>query len=213
MIVLHDTNFAGSRLLRKPGNPLLDPKENDVGAGSHLGLQIMVQNRCHHQAEGSRVVMIRKEILAVGMPRGSSVLLEGMKSGEVYVKIPHSNKLVNFNEKEVNVSEKPPAAFVNAKNFSVALECGEYVIFELHYHVGGPRNTLEFHALEKLEFGDFITSASINQSVVSWYFEDYRTYGKEAFIASHYGEARAKMFSVGQNALVEMIMHGDDRRF
>ncbi|KAF9028609.1 hypothetical protein BDP27DRAFT_1410263 [Rhodocollybia butyracea] len=200
-------------------------------AGAYLGLRVMVQNR--RQADG-KVVVIGNEILAVCTPRGADVLLEGMKPGETNVKIPSDLdnsqpliglkqayiKLENFNGKEV---KRTLPALIDGKACSVALSRGDYAIFSVHFRVGGPRITLDFQALEKIAHIQVpwlasdstppslspkdrkVTKAPMDHSLVASYFEDYRSHGEEAFITSHHGEARAKMISAGQDAVVSLL--------
>lgn len=128
--------------------------------------------------------------------------------------------LENFNGKEV---KRTLPALVDGKTCSVALSRGDYAIFSVHYRVGGPRITLDFQALEKIAHIQVpwlasdnappspspkdrkVTKAPMDHSLVASYFEDYRSHGEEAFIASHHGEARAKMISAGQNAVVKLL--------
>ncbi len=79
------------------------------GAGTYLALCILVQNRRQIQSQkpkspsdaqtsataedtSPQIIVTGNSILAIGTPRGSSVLLQGMKPGETHLKIDDPNK-------------------------------------------------------------------------------------------------------------------------
>lgn len=46
----------------------------------------------------------------------------------------------------------------------------------------------------------------IDQRMVAYWYKDYKEKGQNAYIASHYGEARANMIGAGNTALQQMMV-------
>ncbi|KAJ7756144.1 hypothetical protein B0H14DRAFT_2977911 [Mycena olivaceomarginata] len=103
---------------------------------------------------------------------------------------------------------------------AVLLNVGDHAMFIIDFRAGGPRITHDFEALELLEhvivpcipydskatapYGQLLPEAAdrdevcevrgrIDQGAVEAWYRDYKTKGEMAYIASHYGEARAQM--------------------
>ncbi|KAI0049594.1 hypothetical protein FA95DRAFT_1488915 [Auriscalpium vulgare] len=137
-------------------------------------------------------------------------------------------KLTHYNGKEVKSGERL-AALKDDKTTSVVLHQGDFVIFELQYRCGGPNISRDFEAWELLDH-IFVPSvpydpafsgpwsellpravekddsvcevrAKVSQELVDRWFADYKQKGQDAYIRSHYGEARAQMIAAGNNAL------------
>lgn len=47
--------------------------------------------------------------------------------------------------------------------------------------------------------------AKMDQNAIAAWYNDYKTKGEKAHIASHFGEARANMIGSGNDALAEML--------
>lgn len=103
-------------------------------------------------------------------------------------------------------------------------------MFSVEFRCGGPNITHDFQALELIEhilipfvpydpafsgpYSELLplaadrdevceVRAKINKDAVATWYRDYKTKGERAYIASHYGEARANMVSSGNQALAE----------
>jgi hypothetical protein len=114
----------------------------------------------------------------------------------------------------------------------VLLNVGDHAMFIIDFRAGGPRITHDFEALELLEhvivpcipydskatapYGQLLPEAAdrdevcevrgrIDQGAVEAWYRDYKTKGEMAYIASHYGEARAQMVGDGNRAMGEMM--------
>ncbi|KAK7016307.1 ubiquitin carboxyl-terminal hydrolase 18-like protein [Favolaschia claudopus] len=141
--------------------------------------------------------------------------------------------LTHFNGKALE-SKQPRScpAVKDATACAVLLNVGEYAQFEVEFRAGGPNVTHDFQALELLShmvvpcipydpnakgpFVEHLAQAAnrdevceirplIYQPAVDAWYKDYKTKGELAYIASHYGEARANLLGHGHNAIGEML--------
>ncbi|KAJ7261737.1 hypothetical protein B0H12DRAFT_1047890 [Mycena haematopus] len=155
---------------------------------------------------------------------GSGPLLGLAKVG---AEITHFN---GKSEKHIQIESCP--AVKDAAACAVLLNVGEYAIFHVEFRAGGPRVTHDFQVLELLQhiivpcipydpkasapYTELLPQAAdrdevcevravLDQGVVDAWYKDYKTKGERAYIASHYGEARAKMVGDGNNMLGEML--------
>jgi hypothetical protein len=114
----------------------------------------------------------------------------------------------------------------------VLLNVGEHALFNVKFRAGGPKVTLDFQALEFLAhvvvpcipydpaasapYTELLPRAAdrdevcevrapFDQGAVHRWYADYKNKGERAYIASHYGEARARMIGDGNNAIGEML--------
>ncbi|KAJ7170897.1 hypothetical protein C8R43DRAFT_1150448 [Mycena crocata] len=149
---------------------------------------------------------------------------------KVSAELTHFNgKSASTTLRPVKETENCPAV-KDAKTCAVLLNMGEYAQFTIQFRAGGPNVTHDFHALELLEhvivpavpynsnfagsYSELVPQAAerdevceirakIDHAVVDAWYKDYKTGGEQAYIASHYGEARAKMIGAGNQALAE----------
>ncbi|VDB90041.1 unnamed protein product [Peniophora sp. CBMAI 1063] len=122
--------------------------------------------------------------------------------------------ITHINGKGVDSKVKKHGSIMDESQCTVALKPTEHVCFNVQYRLGNPDRTLEFLAWDLLDnitfvvhrpfFGgkDYVRGqqsertyirAGVDQKEVRRWYADYRTKGQIAFIASHYGEERAKM--------------------
>jgi hypothetical protein len=113
---------------------------------------------------------------------------------------------------------------------AVLLNVGDHAMFTIEFRAGGPNVTHDFQVLELLAhvvvpavvydpgfagpYTELLPRAAdrgevcemqarIDQSAVEAWYRDYKTGGEHAYIASHYGDARAVMIGSGNRALAE----------
>ncbi|KAJ7096524.1 hypothetical protein B0H15DRAFT_825547 [Mycena belliarum] len=142
-----------------------------------------------------------------------------------------SVQLTHFNGKAIKNPATCPAVKDVAMS-AVLLNLGDYAMFTIEFRAGGPRVALDFEALELLahvivpaipydphavgSYAQLLPRAAardevceiqarIDQDAVDAWYRDYKIKGEEAYIASHYGEARANMIGSGNQALSEMM--------
>ncbi|KAJ7158543.1 hypothetical protein C8R46DRAFT_907074 [Mycena filopes] len=145
-------------------------------------------------------------------------------------------ELTHLNGKSLKEGGSYPAV-KDTKMCAVLLNTGDYAMFTVEFRAGGPKITHDFQALELLEhiivpaipydpniphnnsYADLLPAAAdrdevcevrakIDQGAVEAWFRDYKTKGELGYVASHYGEARAKMIGSSNQALVELLMLG-----
>ncbi|KAI0064635.1 hypothetical protein BV25DRAFT_1869284 [Artomyces pyxidatus] len=208
--------LPGSRI------PNIDPNNRSVEQllsvmpgvpGRFLDLRVMVQNRIRRKG-AAPVVVVGKGILAVGSARGTPRILEGQLPGE----------LSHFNGKEVKSGEQL-AALKDEKTAAIVLRQGDFVIFELQYRCGGPNVSHDFEAWELLDhilvpfsgpWSELLPMAAakdnvcelrakVSHELVGRWFADYKEKGQDAYIRSHYGDARAHMISMGNNVIEQQF--------
>ncbi|KAJ6512961.1 hypothetical protein C8R45DRAFT_330721 [Mycena sanguinolenta] len=142
-------------------------------------------------------------------------------------------ELTYFNGKSLEKKDaKSCPAVKDAAACAVLLNVGEHAMFNVEFRAGGPRITHDFQALELLQHvvvpcipydpkasGPYLkllmqaadrnevceVRAVLDQGAVDTWYKDYKTKGETAYIASHYGEARARMVGDGNKALGEML--------
>ncbi|KAJ7364332.1 hypothetical protein DFH08DRAFT_1073097 [Mycena albidolilacea] len=200
-------------MLRTPG--LVD--------GKYLSMRILVQNR----TKGTPMVVIGKGIVAVASARGTPIILEGKDAGEpsTMLEYPHLGRVLglakggaevtHFNGKSLEKRDlKSCPAVKDAHACAVLLNVGDHAMFIIDFRAGGPRITHDFEALELLEHllpeaadRDEVCEVRgrVDQGAVEAWYRDYKTKGEMAYIASHYGEARAQMVGDGNRAMGEMM--------
>jgi hypothetical protein len=109
---------------------------------------------------------------------------------------------------------------------------GDYAIFTVEFRCGGPNITLDFQATRLIHhlripavpydptfkgpYKELVPQAAerdevceihaiIDREAVDAWYKDYETGGAEAYITSHYGEARAKMVGLQKDVLGEHL--------
>ncbi|KAF8206164.1 hypothetical protein K438DRAFT_1963259 [Mycena galopus ATCC 62051] len=188
--------------------------------GKYLSLQILVQNR------SPKAKPMGKGIVAVASPRGTPIILEGKErenqpklkcagSGNVLGLAKTSAEITHFNGKSLADEKqvKGCAAVKDTEACAVLLNVGDHAL-ELLQHViipcipydpkaTAPYGKLLPEAADKDEVCE--VRAMFDQAVVEAWYRDYKTKGERAYIASHYGEARAQMIGDGNKALEEMF--------
>ncbi|KAJ7126769.1 hypothetical protein C8R44DRAFT_779501 [Mycena epipterygia] len=158
-----------------------------------------------------------------------SLMLEYPHLGRVLGLSKSAAELTHFNGKPIKDAAACPAV-KDANMCAVLLNVGEYAMFTVEFRAGGPNVTHDFQALELLEHvvvpaipydprfkGSYAEAlpqaadrdevceirAKIDQGAVEAWYKDFKTEGERAYIASHYGEARANMIGSGNQALAE----------
>ncbi|KAJ7476029.1 hypothetical protein FB451DRAFT_1132747 [Mycena latifolia] len=176
-------------------------------------------------ARGTPIFLEGKE------PGEKTIMLDYPHLGRVLGLSKVSAELTHFNGKAIKDAATCPAV-KDADTCAVLLNLGEYAMFTIEFRAGGPRVTHDFHALELLahvivpavpydpSFSGAYTEllpraadrdevcemqARIDQGAVEAWYRDFKTKGETAYIASHYGEARANMIGSGNQALAEMM--------
>ncbi|KAJ7644414.1 hypothetical protein FB45DRAFT_784449 [Roridomyces roridus] len=142
-----------------------------------------------------------------------------------------SAEITHFNGKEIKEAASC-SAVKDADMCAVLLNVGDYAMFNIEFRAGARGITHDFQALELLahvlvpaipydpdateSYAKLLPRAAdldqvceiravIDQDSVGAWYKDYKTQGESAYIASHYGEARANMIGAGNQQMQEML--------
>ncbi|KAJ7869972.1 hypothetical protein B0H13DRAFT_2062353 [Mycena leptocephala] len=176
---------------------------------------------------GTPVILQGKE------PGETSRMLNYPHLGPVLGLAKVSAEITHINGKSLeNKDVASCAAVKDADACAVLLNVGEHALFNVEFRAGGPKVTLDFQALELLAhvvvpcipydpaasapYTELLPRAAdrdevcevrapFDQGAVHRWYADYKNKGERAYIASHYGEARARMIGDGNNAIGEML--------
>ncbi|RDB17184.1 hypothetical protein Hypma_001692 [Hypsizygus marmoreus] len=165
-------------------------------------------------------------ILEGTLPGEGYLKLEDPNGDPIAALAPMYFALTHFNGKTVQCNDHP--AVKDKLTCAVVLEMGDFAIFEVQYRCGGPRVKRDFEALELLQYinvpstaydpnfrGPFTevipqaaerddvceVHAMIDYAALAAWYGDFKTKGEQAYLRSHYGEARARMSQSGNRAL------------
>ncbi|KAL1949447.1 hypothetical protein VTO73DRAFT_8328 [Trametes versicolor] len=231
-------------------------RTHKASARSLLGLRVLVQNR---RKDKTPILVFGSRAQVLSQPSLTSAVLRGTAEGDNLVKFtrdkvpraamgivndPWDNaprlNISNVNGLDVKKDAPLPENIKDAKEATILLNTGEYVILHLQFRVGdGNTISKDWEALGALEAlllpwapsdgtstpaalaaslptaqsstsGESSTvrgrllRAPFDQRGVDEYFADFIEHGEEAYMRSHFGDARADMSRLADESMAVM---------